>query len=279
VLLAGHGTFDYKDNFGYGGNLIPPAMVSTPDGLAPSDVWFADVDPSGLAPEIAIGRLPVQTPAELLDLIRKIQLREQLAGSAWPHPLVALADNPDVAGAFPTDSDRIMSLAAPTLLPERIYLSELPVAAARERLLTAINEGAGMISYVGHAGYDVLADERLLSNADVAGLTNDEIPTVMTAMTCVAGDFASPFVESVAEALVRKPEGGAAAVWAPTWMSENDHAVFLAERYYGAVFGRRPFTIGEAVTTAMQDYEQTWRPQYMLQIYTLLGDPAMRLAW
>ena len=278
VLLAGHGTFDYKDNFGYGGNLIPPAMVSTPDGLAPSDVWFADVDPSGLAPEIAIGRLPVQTPAELLDLIRKIQLREQLAGSAWPHPLVALADNPDVAGAFPTDSDRIMSLAAPTL-PERIYLSELPVAAARERLLAAINEGAGMISYVGHAGYDVLADERLLSNADVAGLSNHEVPTVMTAMTCVAGDFASPFVESVAEALVRKPEGGAAAVWAPTWMSENDHAVFLAERYYGAVFGRRPFTIGEAVTTAMQDYEQTWRPQYMLQIYTLLGDPAMRLAW
>ena len=113
VVLAGHGTWDYKDAFGFGGNLIPPMMVSTPDGLAPSDVWFADVDPSGFAPEMAIGRLPVSTPEELTELIRKIELREGLAGTAWQHPLVALADNPDKAGAFPADSDRIMAAAAP----------------------------------------------------------------------------------------------------------------------------------------------------------------------
>ena len=277
VLLAGHGTWDYKNAFGYGGNLVPPMMVSTPDGLAPSDVWFADVDPSGPAPEMAIGRLPVSTPAELEALVRKIQLREDHAGSAWAHPLVALADNPDAAGAFPADSDRIIAAAAPALPAERIYLSELPIEAARERLRTAIEEGASMISYVGHAGYDVLADERLLTSDDVASLANREHPTVLTAMTCVAGDFALPFLDSVGEELVQKPEGGAAAVWAPTWMSENDHAVFLAERYYAAVFGERPVTIGEAVTTAMQDYERTSRPGYTLHIYTLLGDPAMRL--
>ena len=78
---------------------------------------------------------------------------------------------------------------------------------------------------------------------------------------------------------MRQPAGGAAAVWAPTWMSENEHAVFLAERYYATGFGRRPATIGEAITTAMQDYEQTWRPQYLLHTYNLLGDPAMRVDW
>ena len=133
--------------------------------------------------------------------------------------------------------------------------------------------------YVGHAGYDILADERLLTSADVSGLANHELPTVLTAMTCIAGDFALPFIDSVAEELVRKPEGGAAAAWAHTWMSENDHAVYLAERYYAAVFGGRSSTIGEAITTAMREYEQTSRPQYMLHTYTLLGDPAMRLAW
>jgi hypothetical protein len=55
-------------------------------------------------------------------------------------------------------------------------------------------------------------------------------------------------------------------------MSENEHAVFLAERYYATGFGRRPSTIGEAITTAMQEYEQTWRPQYLLR-NSLLGDP------
>ena len=130
-----------------------------------------------------------------------------------------------------------------------------------------------MISYVGHAGYDVLADERLLTNADVASLANNEHPTVLTAMTCIAGDFASPFIDTVGEELVRKPEGGAAAVWAPTWMSENDHAVYLAERYYATVFGGRSPTIGEAITTAMQDYEQTWRPRTCSTPTTCSGIP------
>ena len=53
--------------------------------------------------------------------------------------------------------------------------------------------------------------------------------------------------------------------------------MYLAERYYATVFGGRSPTIGEAITTAMQDYEQTWRPPYMLHIYVLLGDPAMKL--
>jgi hypothetical protein len=139
VLLAGHGTWDYKDAFGFGGNLIPPMMVSTPDGLAPSDVWFADVDPSGLAPEMAIGRLPVSTPEELTELIRKIQLREELAGTARPHPLVALADNPDVAGAFPATPTASWP-AAPLLQP-----GESTCRSCRSRrrasALTAINEG------------------------------------------------------------------------------------------------------------------------------------------
>ncbi len=278
VVLAGHGTWDYKDVYGLGGNLIPPMMVATPDGLAPSDVWFADVDAAGLAPEIAIGRLPASTPAELEALVAKIQLREARAAGSWQHPLVALADNPDKVGAFPADSDRIVSAAGPALQPERIYMSDLTVEAARERLLAALHEGAGMVSYVGHAGYDVLADERLLTSQDVAALDNPDDPTLLTAMTCVAGDFALPFADSLAEELVLKPQGGAAAAWAPTWMSENDHAVFLAERYYGRVFGGTQ-TMGEAVTAAMQDYQQTWRPQYMLHIYTLLGDPATRLTW
>ena len=43
VVLAGEGTFDYKDNLGYGENLIPPIMVSTPRGLFAADNQYGDV--------------------------------------------------------------------------------------------------------------------------------------------------------------------------------------------------------------------------------------------
>jgi hypothetical protein len=278
VVLAGNGTFDYAVSYPYGDNLIPPMMVPTPDGLAPSDVWFADLDPAGPAPELAIGRLPASTPEELAEIVRKIQAREGL-GSPWLRRFLVTADNPDSIGAFPTDSERIAALTPAGFQLERIYLSQLPVATAKQRLLAGINEGAGMVSYVGHAGYDVLADEGLLRSADMALLVNQERPTVLTAMTCVAGNFASPFIPSIGEQLVQQPGGGAAAVWAPTWMSENDHAVALAESYYAAVFSSGGVRIGDAIVEAMQVYEQTGRPDYLLYLYTLLGDPAMKLEW
>ena len=71
VVLAGEGTFDYKDNQGHGGNLIPPIMIGTPEGLFPSDNHFADIDGDHI-PEMAIGRLPVVTSEELMDVIKKI---------------------------------------------------------------------------------------------------------------------------------------------------------------------------------------------------------------
>ena len=58
-------------------------------------------------------------------------------------------------------------------------------------------------------------------------------------MTCLAGDFAFPGYPGLAETLVRRGTGGAAAAWAPTGLSVNDHAVRLAERFYTAAFGER----------------------------------------
>jgi uncharacterized repeat protein (TIGR01451 family) len=276
VVLAGDGSWDYKDRYGFGGNLLPPAMVGTPHGLATSDAWFADVDPSDPVPEIAIGRLPVASPAELGQVIAKIQARESLGG-AWLRRLLAVADNPDAVGAYTADSDRLASLAPADFGVEKVYLPTVTPAQARTRIVAAINAGTGMASYVGHAGYDVLADEGMMRIAQVNLLTNADRPTVFTAMTCVAGDFALPFIDPIGELLVRKPGGGAAAVWAPTSMSDNIHAVALAEEYYARVFGGQPMRIGDAILGALQAYHDARRPEYLLGIYGLLGDPAMPL--
>jgi hypothetical protein len=275
VVLAGNGSFDYKDILGYGGNLVPPMVVSTPHWLFPSDTWFGDVDPAGPAPEIAIGRLPAANAAELDQLIRKVQLREAASGSPWMGQTLVAADNPDEAGDFTAGSERIAAIAAATSQVERIYLGSMGIAEARTRLIDGINAGAGAVSFVGHGGYDTFTDEGLLTQADVDGLVNLDKPTVLTALTCIGADFSWPGYPSLGDLLVRKAEGGAVAVWAPTGLSKNDAAVALGERYYAAAFGSDRVRIGDAIKRSMKAYEQAGLPAYMLSIYTLLGDPAM----
>ena len=43
VVLVGKGSFDYRDIFGRGGNLLPPLMVRTQDGIFSSDNKYADL--------------------------------------------------------------------------------------------------------------------------------------------------------------------------------------------------------------------------------------------
>jgi hypothetical protein len=275
VVLAGDGSYDYQDFMGEGGSLVPPMMVGTPHGLYPSDAWFADEDDPSL-PGIAVGRLPAASAEELERMIAKIRLREGAPGAPWLSRMVYVADNGDEAGDFAEGSARLAALAPPDSVAERIDVDSLGAPAVRASLLAALGEGAGTVSYVGHGGYDVLADEGLLRNEDVEVLSNADHPTLVTAMTCLANHFALPGFPGLGETLVRKDEGGAAAVWAPTGLSENELAVSLAEGYYAAAADPEA-RIGDAIAAARRAYRAAGWPRYLPSIYVLLGDPAMRL--
>jgi hypothetical protein len=276
VVLAGDGSYDYRDAMGEGGNLIPPMMVKTPNGLFPSDAWFVedDADPG---PGIAIGRLPAGSAAELEQMIAKIQLREGASGADWVSRRLYVSDNGDKAGDFPADSARLAALAPPGSLVERIDLAALGAAAARTSLLAGLDEGAGSVSYVGHGSYDVLADEGLLRSEDVGRLRNEDRPTFLAAMTCLANHFALPGYPGLGELLVRREAGGAVAVWGPTGLSQNELAVALAEGYALAASTGEEVRVGDAIAEATRSYRAAGGPRYLPMIYVLLGDPAMTL--
>ena len=273
---AGDGSYDYLNALGHGGNLIPPMMVDTPYGLFPSDSWLADIDPSDPAPEIAIGRLPVTTSAELELVIAKLRARALALGSPWQSRVLLLADGSDIAGDFTADSNQIADLVPVEMPLSRLYLSSLTVAEARTELFNQINSGLGMISYIGHGGFDRLAAEGLLTSADLASLSNQDLPVVLTAMTCVTGNFALPGYPVLSELLLRQ-SAGAAAVWAPTGLSQNELAAALARAFYAEVFSAEDPRLGDAILDAAQVYEAEGRAPYIIDIYTLLGDPAMKL--
>ncbi|MBT8213067.1 MAG: hypothetical protein KJN71_07960, partial [Acidimicrobiia bacterium] len=219
VALAGDGTFDYQDHQGLGDNLVPPRLVATPQGMFASDVMLGDVAGDDGRPEIAVGRIPVTTDQELVDYVAKLSAYEGAGVGAGVERLTMLADNADPAGNFPLDSDTLLVTVPETVTSERIYLSELPVGTARTETFSAFAAGTDWVNYMGHGGIDRFANEGLLLATDAAALAvGDRLP-VVSSLTCSAGRFEVPGWESLAEALVLAPNGGATVVWAPSGQS------------------------------------------------------------
>ena len=273
VVLAGEGSFDYKNYLQHGDAIIPTLLTPTPNGLFPSDNLYADVVGNDWLPEIAIGRLPVIDADELRAVTQKLIAYEASAG-AWTQSAIVSADAPDAAGDFTADSDAIAALMPTDYTVERIHVDQLDAPTARQHMLDGIADGQAFINFFGHGGFLGLGNANLLNAADVPSLDNAGRLPVVTAFTCLAGQFGFPGQESIAEALLISPNTGAAAVWAPSGLSYNDLARQLADGFYQAAFEDGELVIGEAILKAQAHYAKQGAPQYLRDIYNLIGDPA-----
>src|SRR2546426_6243439 len=96
----------------------------------------------------------------------------------------------------------------------------------------------------------------------------------VAAMTCLNGFFHSLFPEeSLAEALVRAPNGGAIAVWASSSLTSPGGQSAMDRELFRLLFTGAYPTLGEAVAAAKKatgdiDVRRSW---------ILFGDPAIRL--
>ncbi len=280
VVLAGEGTLDYRNIQGFGDSVMPPLLVQAEGGLFPSDNRLADANGDGRA-DMAIGRIPVLTAAELGSYIDKILAYENAGSPAWAANALMLADSADGGASFAQQSDSIAAQLSGGFTVDRIYLDEEPLAQARARLLQGIGTGASLIDFVGHGGLDRLTAGGLLTSADVPGLANGERLPVVTAMTCTVNRFAVPGVPSLGELLVKSPDGGAAAVWGPSGLSVHSEARKLAEIFYrrasGGSGGGGPEggRLGDWILQSMKDFGALGGDEGMLDIYNLLGDPSL----
>jgi hypothetical protein len=254
---------------------MPLRMVPTIFGLSVSDTYFADVNGDHV-PEIAIGRLPVLTQQELQTVIGKIMTYE---ATTCKHAILVADNLDDAAGNFTADSRVLEALfPQPPYTLTKIYLDEpLDVDTARYLLFSAINSGALYLNYIGHAGILELTADGLLSTDDLEYLTNQSKLPVMTAMTCSMGDFSIPGLTTLGEGLLLKDGGGVAAVWSPTGLSDDSQAAILNREFYRAIFRGGKKVLGDAVRQAFNVYKITGSLPFMIDIYNILGDPAMRL--
>ncbi len=274
AVLAGKGTYDYKDCRGYGDNMVPALLGKTPEGLCAADRIYGDLEGQDGVAEIAIGRLPAVTQAELKGMIDKIKAYESGQG-VWLDKALLIADNADSGGDFAAGCDELAGLAVGTQA-EKIYLAGSP-AETRAGIIAAWNAGAGLVNYCGHAGIDQLATENLLDVSAVLGLGNGEKLPLVTMYTCAAGRFELPGFMSLGEALLANANGGMAGGMLPSGAPYHSDSMKLGEQFYKAVYQAKAARAGEAWLAALKNYVLLGGKLSLLNVYNWLGDPGMLL--
>jgi Peptidase family C25 len=276
VLLLGDATYDPKNYLGTGvKNQVPPLIIKTSYLWTASDPAYAAVNGDDIIPDVALGRLPAGSVAQVVSLVQKIvyfEMRgENLSGKA-----VLVADNPDLAGDFEQNADELASGVLSDRPVSKIYLSQLG-AGTRPAIVAAFDQGAGLVSYMGHGGTAVWASENVFNNSDVPKLSLQAQQPLLLTMNCLSGFFHFPPVDSLAEAIVKAEGKGAIAALSPSGLSLDIPAQIYQEALLGEIVSGRHERLGDAVLAAQSIYADSGAFPELLSIYDLLGDPALRI--
>ena len=293
VNLFGDGSYDYKNNSGTSpGNWIPPYQ----DGDSTYDEWYVRVAGDDLFPDMAVGRITVQTLDEADHVVDKLIIYDSRPETGpWQSRVLMVADdtsNPSNRELqetfFLTDTEFLSSLFLPPGLDViKHYLGQFALEGqtkprARDEFIRLFNEGAAILTYVGHGNPDVLAHEQMfVVSRDAADIKNEgRLPLMYTAASQV-GVFDDPVRSSMPEVLLNMRGGGVIGMISATRVGFHGSNMVLARRFHEQMYrtGRSHVPFGLALMEAkvLARGGGTERGQRNMQRYSLIGDPATRL--
>ncbi len=217
----------------------------------------------------------------------------------WERTVALTADNilEEWESVFETMNEEAAALLPAGMdTPWRFYLQEyqnesLAVADLTAELLAAIDAGALILNYSGHANHNVLAAERIIDNrggsfrSDVDTLSNPGRYPFVVNMACLSGyfiyprlgGFAGPGWLSLAEGLMLPSERGAVAALMPTAMTETSGQQVLSGALYEGLFVLDKRVLGEAVAYAKQQLLANGGDAQTADTFLFFGDPATTL--
>jgi hypothetical protein len=306
LLLFGRASFDYKDRISSNTNLVPAweSMGSIdPLNTFTSDDFFGFLDDaedvnSGVVInqlDLGIGRVPARSTDEARSFVDKVMdYHSPAAFGPWRNNLNLVADDEDF-NLHLQDAETLsatVSATAPVLNQQKIYLDafrqESGSAGGRYPQANAvinsnIYNGTLIWNFSGHGGPLRLAEEVVIDQETVNNWNNRyRLPLFITA-TCDFAPYDNPTVNSLGENLLVRPKTGAIALMTTTRVVfafsnrilNNNYLRFALEPDASG----RYKTLGEAVMTAKNYTYQTSGDVANNRKFTLLGDPAMTLAF
>ncbi len=297
VLLVGDGNFNFHgyNPAVYGAsqpNRIPPylAFADPFQGEVAVDSRYAAVTGADWLPEMAVGRLPVNSVAELQTVIDKLIVYDQAAPADWSRRALFVSDNsPDRAGDFDAVMDSLQAATSAGMASQRLSLTTycgVPgsqpagCAVTATRVLTqSWSAGAALLAYSGHGAVYRWAHEPLLTNQQLSSLRPGSGWPFIFSLDCLDGYFMMPpgypgytDTRSMAEVALTLPGRGAIAYFAPAGLGTIDDEQSMARVLYDALFRRGVRRLGDLTQVARRASST-----HLAQTYTLFGDPGMKL--
>jgi hypothetical protein len=250
-------------------------------GETAADNRYVTLEGEDNLPDMLIGRLPVNSPAEAQAVVDKIVgYEQQPAPGSWPGNGIVVADDPDDGGDFPYIAETILDpFDGSPVDPQRYYyLPPLTSASQiRQEILSAWNSGSAVNLYTGHASIHQWGVESFLHLEDVSGLHNGSRLPLVLEMTCFTSSFQVPGFETLDEALLRHPGGGAIGTWGATGLGIATGHATLAKTFLEHVLGKGADFGASALAGKLEMATQNPDHLDLVDTFTLLGDPATKM--
>lgn len=148
-----------------------------------------------------------------------------------------------------------------------------------EAIKRRVENGALLVTYIGHGGERGWAHERILTIPTIAGWTNkNKLPVFLTA-TCELARYDDPEFNTAGEILVMNPNGGAIAMLTTTRIvfSGDNYEMDLAF-FECALFDQdiQDLTLGKINQLTKNNVSSS---NYSKPNFSLLGDPALKMVY
>ncbi len=220
-----------------------------------TDQLYADVDGDAV-PDVAVGRIPVDSIPELHAVVRKVlQYEQNRDQGSWRRQLDVVAG----AGGFGTLTDALIEAAGRSVfqqvVPADYKVRQLP--ADPDATCAQISAGSFAWIYLGHglpSMLDVAGTPRgerpILAVGDVPRLRCGANSPLAVLIACYTGAFDAR-QDCLAEEMMLNPQGPIAAIAATRVTMPYGNSVFGCE-LLRAAFADHPATLGEVWTRAQR---------------------------
>lgn len=278
LFLIGDATIDMLGN----GATIPDDPVSPPRNLVPSpivevshagetvaDARLADVD-GDLKPDLAVGRWPVDTAREVRNLVTRTLAYEE--GTASERALFTYDGSSTEFSSF---TERLIEQSE---LPEA--QAELFAGPTSDEVTAQWNDGAWLVSYVGHGSLNLWGADEVLTQEAVADIdSGDNTPPIVVQFSCLTGHFGHWQSDSISESMLVQDNGPVLLV-ASTSLTLSSHQSPFAIAFLAGLQNPEYERIGDALQSAKADLQTEGNAglQEISDTFGLIGDPSAIIA-
>lgn len=306
LLLFGDASYDYRDRLSGNTNFVPAYENNISLdvlGSYTSDDFYGFLEDnedinSGIVIntlDVGIGRVPAKNITEAKNFVDKVEAYFSAQGlGPWRNNLLFIADDED-QNLHLQDAETVTATAAsvaPLFDQQKIYLDAFRQESGsggsrypevNQAINNQVYNGVLMWNFTGHGGPNRLTDETILDQEMVNSWNNaNRLPLFITA-TCDFAPYDNPFVNSLGENILMRPNTGAIALMTTTRIvfafsnriMNNNYLQFALQPDANG----RYRSLGDAVREAKNFTYQTSADITNNRKFTLLGDPALTLAF